>query len=222
MIPGWFGIHVYALNKDEENPSLLASFELPRLKWDFRGWMTASFFPREHTSGILTGGVASGPIDFSPSSVLVQLQWDREYTLYTPLATFLSHEVLATRRILPLEYSWASWGPRLSRVFHEGTTVPVICGYRAIFPDYILDFSPATLRDSTSSSTSEGSNAVALVQTEPTTEESTMFRNPVVTSLPYRRIPITLPSPPSTVNTRSLMHMAFVDVDGPKVSCRRG
>ncbi|KAI0686403.1 hypothetical protein BC835DRAFT_458571 [Cytidiella melzeri] len=209
---GWFGIYVFTLRREDDLPGLLAMFELPKLAVDVTGWITASFFPREHTCGVLTGGLAYTATNFNPSSVLVQFQWDRQYTLYTPLVTFLSQEVLnAGRRTQPLDFSWDSWGPHSSRVFQEGSAGSIICGYRAIFPDYILDFSPATLRNVDVVSG-------AAVQAKPhALEVSSMFAYPVITSLPYCKISLALPPTPSTVDARSQMHMAFVDVDGPKL-----
>lgn len=219
--PQWFGIYVYALNREEESPALLATFELPKLKRDTRGWMTASFFPRDHTSGVSTGGLATGPTDFSPAAVLVQLQWDRQYTLYTPLTTFLSREVLASKRVAPLSFAWNSWGPKSTRVFNEGNTVAVICGYRAVFPTYILDFSPATLQSQSADivagerRTDTGSRSTV---TAPTIISTPMFVNPVITNRLYRLTELEPAIVPDGQHQQNSMNMAFVDVDGPKVS----
>ena len=210
---GRFEIFVYALAGDTIH--LSAIFELPRLRWDFRAWLTASFFPREHTCGALHGGLYGSKTDFAPASVLVQFQWDRQYTLYTPLVTFLSPEVLAIDRdrLAAFRFPWKSWGPRSTRVFMEGNTIADICGYRAIFPDHILDFSPATLRNAVADSETD-----ATIIREPGTIAGPMFAEPVVTSLPYRKISLKLPPTSKTVNTRSQLYRAFVDVDGPKVN----
>ncbi|KAI0091539.1 hypothetical protein BDY19DRAFT_1030854 [Irpex rosettiformis] len=212
--PGRFGIFVYALA--DSTSRLLATFELPRLRWDFRAWLTASFFPREHTCGALHGGLSGSKTDFVPASVLVQFQWDRQYTLYTPLATFLSPEVLgvAHRHLHPsLYFPWDKWGPHSTRIFTEGNAIADICGYRAIFPDYILDFSPQTLRNAMSDS----EETRDMIMREPNTVAEPVFAEPVSTSLPYRRITLTLPSTPNTAHPRSQMYRAFVDVDGPKL-----
>jgi hypothetical protein len=209
---GWFGICVYRLQVEDNATRLLAEFELPKLKSNQRSWLAASFFPREHTCGVLHGSPAAAPTDFYPSPVLVQFQWDRRFTLYTPLLTFLSPDVLTTSsRPVPLSFPWESWGPRYSRIFEEGHEASIICGYRAIFPDYILDFSPATLRTAFS-------HTVPTIhyEAEPNTLSSSFFMEPVVTGLAYSKVSLVLPQSADRTGLRE-MHMAFIDVNGPKV-----
>lgn len=201
-----FGIHVYALARDaaEEGPTLLATFELPRLNWDFSSWLSASFFPGYGKCTQLAGAGAAGRAGSVPGQVLVQLRIDLQVALYTPLATFLAPRVLRARARGggPLRIAWAAWGPHACRLVHEEVECAVLCGYKAVYSDYALDFCPVT----------DGAGDDAVVTAE-TVVKSSVFAEPVVTRLPYRRVEL----PFSRPLARNQMYLFFEDVDGPKV-----
>ncbi|EKM50616.1 uncharacterized protein PHACADRAFT_188161 [Phanerochaete carnosa HHB-10118-sp] len=199
-----FGIHVYALHTDEEIPTLIATFQLPWLKWDFSSWLNCTFFPGYQKHSQLAGPIAAGPMDFHPTLRLVQLRVDLQYTVYTLLTTFLSPAVLEDRhRRSPLRYPWSAWGPRSARVLHEEIE-SIVCGFKAIYPDHVLDFCPVT--------DLAGDEDDSVIRTE-TVIETTVFAEKVTTRLPFRKVPLPFEKPLS----RNQMQLFFRDVDGPKV-----
>ena len=200
-----FGIHVYALHMDEEIPTLIATFQLPKLNWDFTSWLNCTFFPGYQKHSQLAGPIAAGPADFHPTLQLIQLRVDLQYTVYTLLSTFLSPAVLEDRhRRSPLRHPWSAWGPRSARVLREEVE-SIVCGYKAIYPDHILDFCPVTyLADGEDKSVTRDETAI----------ESTAFAEKVVTRLPFRKVLLPFKKPLE----RNQMQLFFEDVDGPKVS----
>jgi hypothetical protein len=201
-----FGIHVYALDMQEEIPKLLATFELPRLNWDFSSWLNSTFFPGYGKYSQLAGGIAAGPTDFQPSTVLIQLRIDLQYTLFTPLSTFLSRAVLENRhRPSPLRYSWNSWGPRSTRILHEDMDSAMICGYKAIYPSHYLDFCPVV-------AAGRGLEEESVTRSE-TVIHAPVFSEPVVTRLPFRKVELPL----TQALARDQMQLYFEDKGGPKV-----
>ena len=202
-----FGIHVYSLCLDDEAPRLLATFELPRLSWDFSSWLNSTFFPGYGKYSQLDGGIAAGATRFAPATVLVQLRIDLQYTLFTPLATFLAPEVLEHRaRSAPLRFAWAAWGPRSTRILHENMESAIVCGYRAVYPTCILEFCPVAAPDDDDS----------IVRAE-TVIHAPVFTEPVRTSLPYRKVEL----PFAETLARDQTQLFFEDRDGPKVCVPR-
>lgn len=197
---GGFGVHVYALHADTEVPTLLAAFALPRLHWDFASWLNCTFFPGYQKHSQLAGAGAARPMPFHPTLQLVQLRVDLQYTVYVLLSTFLSPAVLEDRhRRVPLRFPWSAWGPRHARVLHEDVE-SIVCGYKAIYPEYVLDFCPvADPADDT------------VVRSE-TVIESSVFADKVVTRLAYRKTRL-----PLERLARDEMQLFFRDVDGPKI-----
>ncbi|KIP02269.1 hypothetical protein PHLGIDRAFT_304505 [Phlebiopsis gigantea 11061_1 CR5-6] len=197
-----FGINVYALHMDEEVPSLLAIFDLPALVWDSSQLLISNFLPGYGKFTQLNGGIAAGATHIVPAQVLVQLRVDLQYTLFTPLSAFLSPAVLEDqRRPTPLRFAWNAWGPRSCRIFDEAIEV-MVCGYKAIYPNYILDFCPIP----------DGVEDGSITRT-PTTIRSTIFAEPVETSLPFRKV--RLPFPSSLAEDQ--LQLVFEDLDGPKI-----
>ncbi|GJE98558.1 F-box protein [Phanerochaete sordida] len=198
---GGFGVHVFALHADAEAPALLAAFALPRLQWDFSSWLTCTFFPGYQKHAQLAGGGAA-PASAHPALRLVQLRVDLQYTVYALLSTFLSPAVLEDRhRRVPLRYAWSEWGPRGARVLREDEE-SIICGYKAVYPEYVLDFCPVT----------DPSDKDDFVTRDETVLETTVFAETVVTRLPFRKVPLSLGP-----LARNEMQLFFRDVDGPKI-----
>ena len=202
-----FGIDVYALHMDEEIPSLLAAFDLPKLVWDSDKLppLNTSFASGYGKHAQMAGGIAAGALTTTPAQVLVQLRLDPRYVLFTPLSTFLSASVLADRRRLtPLRHPWQLWGPKRSRMLNEAMEADVVCGYKVIYSKHIFDFCPVRNGDDDD----DGS-----VVTAPTTIKSRMFTELVETNLPYRKVNV----PDVAPLKDNQQQMFFEDVDGPKV-----
>ena len=260
---------MYYLAPESETPRLLASFALPSLNWDPSSLLNSTFYPSSNRHGTPGGSLSGnlghmaedandggGKVACSPGHALVQLKMDLQYTLYTPLSTFLSvaegvlHEIakghahghgygkgIQLEAIVP----WDRWS-HLVRIIEEGNDSPIVCGYRAVYTDHILDFSPFDV-----ATDSYGHNARAdqaedaaptnfngdtptphddmesacevpsEVITAPSTLHASMFAKPVVTSLPYRRTHFPFPGGMGRLAS-DMLQIVFEDVDGPKVS----
>lgn len=220
-----FGIYVYVLDPAEETPRLCAAFGLPALQWDPSSLLSSAFYPRYNRHGATNGASSSmaNTADSTPGCVLVQLRIDLQYTLYVPLSVL--QDVVEAQgglsRVEPVDVPWAKWAHR-ARLVEENAEAPIVCGYRVVYPDHILDFAPYSVATDAYAAPRVAANDddgddqhvdESEVVVSASILRANLFAEPVVTSLPYRRTTLSLPS-----LTQDMVQVVLEEASGPKVS----
>ena len=200
-------VEVYSLSGPLNFPDpivLLANFLLPSLPhiWPSSTYWTA------HNASVERSGV----YDFCISRyTLLHVRLLDAYSLFTPLRTFLTDTVKAKAADLdspPLSFSWNQWGPQNTRFLHQPDVDLILAGYHVILTNEIWDFSPRGISQSFNLETCQGS-----LQTDATIESHNQGQIKVETYLPYRQIPLILPT---TEPAQYLRYLAE-DSKGPQV-----
>lgn len=135
----------------------------------------------------------------------MHLRINATFSLFVLLSTLVRlSRPQDTSQSAPLTFPWAEWGPGSARVISHPYNEIILCGYRAVLLDEILDFTPAHVL---------GANGPTpeLACLDPA--EITVGTETTTTSLPYCKIPFELPDVSSQSYVRSL-----IDSDGhPRV-----